>query len=269
MRAICLAFGLFFAATPVWANAKITVLMDALQISEAVEILREEGLVYAQALNTDFLDGEGGAFWQAQVAQIYNAEVISERLRLALEEGLSPDQLDTALSFFNTETGRQIVELENAARRAMADPIVEEAASDIYCSVSGTDDPRLALVTEFVAVNDLLERNVSGSMNSYVRFYTGLSDGRFRVMSEDMILAQVWAQQDEIRADTEGWMYSYLLLAYQPLPLSDLEAYLAYAKTESGEALNAALFDGFEAVYRDVSYALGRAIALSADGDEI
>lgn len=269
MRCLILSAFLIFSAPAAWANAKITVLMDALQIVDSVEILREEGFAYAETLDKDMLNGAGGAFWDAQMRQIYNAEQISERLRLALEDGLSPEDLDATLAFFNTERGTRIITLENAARRAMADPVVEEAANDVYASLSGTDDERLALVTTFIASNDLLERNVSGSMNSYVQFYAGLSDGRFRDMSEDMILSQVWEQQDAIRADTEVWIYSYLLLAYQPLPLSDLEAYVAYAQTDAGQALNAALFEGFEAVYNDISYALGRAVALSADGDEI
>ena len=48
-----------------------------------------------------------------------------------------------------------------------------------------------------------------------------------------------------------------------------LETYLAFSRTDAGKALNAALFDGYEAMYRDISYALGRAVALSAQGNDI
>lgn len=269
MRAVVLSIGLILCAPAVWANAKITLLMDALQIADAIEILREEGFAYADTLNEDMLEGEGGAFWDAQVRQIYDADLITERLRRAVQDGLSPAAIDSALAFFATDMGLSIVTLENAARRAMADPVVEAAAQDVYESLAGTDDPRLVRVTAFIEANDLIERNVAGSMNSFIQFYSGLSDGRLRIRSEEAILQQVWSQQDEIRADTETWVYSYLLMAYQPVDLSDLDAYVDYARSEEGQALNAALFDGFEAVYRDISYALGRAIALSAYGDEI
>ena len=76
-------------------------------------------------------------------------------------------------------------------------------------------------------------------------------------------------EEPEIRAETEGWLFAYLHLAYGPLPVDDLETYLAFSRTDAGKALNAALFDGYEAMYRDISYALGRAVALSAQGNDI
>ena len=79
----------------------------------------------------------------------------------------------------------------------------------------------------------------------------------------------MWSQQEEIRQDTLGWLNAYLLMSYQPVPLDALEQYLDYAASPEGRALNAALFDGFEVVYSDISYGLGRAISLIAKGDEI
>ena len=124
-------------------------------------------------------------------------------------------------------------------------------------------------VASFIEVNDLIERNVSGAMSSNFQFYKGLADGRFTDETEADILAEVWAQQDDIRADTNEWLHGFLLLAYQPLPSETMESYLSYVQTPEGQALNAALFEGFETVYRNISYALGRAVALNADGDEI
>jgi hypothetical protein len=105
-------------------------------------------------------------------------------------------------------------------------------------------------------------------MSSNFQFYKGLADGRLSDQSEAEILDEVWSQQEDIRLDTESWLNAYLLMAYQPLPPEAMQAYVRYSETRDGQALNAALFDGFEAFYRDASYALGRAIALSAKGDE-
>ncbi|ABG32212.1 DUF2059 domain-containing protein [Roseobacter denitrificans] len=269
MRAVLLAVGLSICASPLWANARMTVLMDVLRISEVVDILREEGFSYAKTLDGDMLNGQGGAFWQAQVDQIYDVEIITEQIRQALEQGLNEDDIDAALAFFSSDAGVRIIELENAARRAMMDPDVEDAARDLFLSLQGSDDPLFQHVSRFIEVNDLLERNVSGAMSSNYQFYKGLADGRYTAESEDEILAQVWAQQEDIRADTNEWLNGFLLMAYQPLPAEMMEGYMAYAQTPEGQALNAALFEGFETVYRDISYALGRAVALNADGDEI
>ncbi len=58
-------------------------------------------------------------------------------------------------------------------------------------------------------------------------------------------------------------------MAYQPVPLDDLQAYVTFSASDAGQALNAALFDAFGVMAGDISYALGRAIALNAQGDEI
>jgi hypothetical protein len=159
--------------------------------------------------------------------------------------------------------------METAARRAMNLAEVEAAAVAAYVDLRAEPDARLELIDRFVEVNDLADRNISAAMTASLQFSRGLNDGRFFERNEADILADVWAQEPEIRRDTEQWLYGYLLLAYQPLPLEDLEAYVAFSRTGPGEAMNAALFAGFEHMYNDISYALGRAIALSAAGSAL
>lgn len=269
MRALVLAFALNFCADPLWANARITILLDALQIDEIVAIVVDEGISYGEELNQDMLQGEGGAFWNGQVRQIYQRDRIKETLRDAFEDGLSPDEVEAAIAFFTSDEGSTIISLENKARRAMSDEEIEQTARNFYASVKGSEDPLLRYVRSFIEVNDLIERNVSGAMSANYQFFKGLSDGRFLEQSEEEILSDIYAQQDDIRADTESWLYGYLLVAYQPLPLEALQKYIAYSASPAGQALNAALFEGYEVVFRDVSYALGRAVALNAKADEI
>ncbi|MEE4186856.1 MAG: hypothetical protein V2I76_00225, partial [Roseobacter sp.] len=83
------------------------------------------------------------------------------------------------------------------------------------------------------------------------------------------ILQEVSAQEADIRADTGAWLNGFLTMAYQPLDLDTLQALVDFSATSGGRALNSALFAGFEEVNKDISYALGRAIALNAQGDEI
>jgi hypothetical protein len=269
MRGLIFAVVLCCAAAPALANARITILMDILRMPEVVQILHEEGLAYGADLDEGMLEGRGGAFWRAQVAQIYARDPILEQVRAALETGLSPAEVEAAIAFFGTPEGAQIIDYENTARRAMADPEIEETAQRVFDELAAAGDPVTAQVTAFIAANDLLERNVTGAMNANVQFYLGLSDGRYTDDSETQILQDVWAEQEAIRDDTERWLHGFLLLAYQPLPAEVMDAYIAYSQTPEGQALNAALFEGFETVYRDVSYALGRAVALNAQGDEI
>lgn len=269
IRALFIAAILMLSAPAAFANARITILMDVLRVSDVIDILRAEGFAYAEELDTDLLDGQGGAFWREQIDQIYAAYPISERLRTALEEGLTPEEVEAAITFFGSPEGGRIIDLENAARRAMADPAVEDAARATFEEKVVANDPMVKLVTDFIVANDLVERNVTGAMSSNVQFYLGLADGRYTSDTEAQIIEDVWAEQEGIRNDTEDWLNSFLFMAYNSLPHDVMRNYVSFSLSAPGQALNAVLFEGFEEVYRDVSYALGRAVALNADGDEI
>jgi hypothetical protein len=254
-------------------TARINLLMDALKMADMMQIVRTEGLDYAHELNADMLDGQGSGFWAAQVDKIYDLHRMTETTRAGLADALQGDDLDATLAFFQTATGARIVALENAARGAMGDDDVEEIARQNYRDMEqdGEQDggARLELIRAFVAANDLLERNVSGALTSNYQFFRGLSDGHAFDMNDDEMIAEVWAQEEEIRSDTDEWLMGYLLMAYQPLSDEELSAYIAFSQTDAGQALNRGLFDGFNAMYTDISYALGRAVALELAASEL
>jgi hypothetical protein len=108
-------------------------------------------------------------------------------------------------------------------------------------------------------------------MNANLAFYGGLLDGNAfpRQMSEEMVLSDVWAQEEMIREDTTEWVHSYLLMAYQPLSDEDLETYIAMARTDEGRALNRALFAAFDDVFTDISATLGLAASRFIVGQDI
>jgi hypothetical protein len=124
----------------------------------------------------------------------------------------------------------------------------------------GAEDPRLDLLTAFIETNDLVERNVSGALNSNFAFYRGLSEGgAFEVeIPEELMLSEVWGQEPELRRDTIEWLYSFQLSAYSGLEDADIEAYTAFSATDAGTALNAALFAAFDTVFNQLSFELGR-----------
>ena len=250
-------------------NARMTILLDALAIADVVQIMRVEGLEYADELNGDMLNGQGGGFWQAQVERLYDTERMRETVRLGLERTLDEAEVNGTIAFFQTETGARIIELENAARAAMADDAVEDIARQMYRDRAPEDDGRLSVISEFVDVNDLVERNISGALTSNYQFYRGLVDGDAFEMTEEEITEQVWAQEGEIREDTTEWLFGFLIMAYTPLAPGDLEIYTELTRTKEGAALTAALFEGFDSMYADISYALGLAAAQAMQAEDI
>lgn len=244
-------------------------LMRALRIDSMLQIMRSEGLAYGGELAGDLLPGGGTRAWTVQLDEIYDVDRMRGLVSRGMSGVLDDADSDPLVSFFTSDLGTRIIGLELAAREAMIDDAVEEAARETYRQRKGGDDPRLAQIARFIEVNDLLEANVAGALNASFRFYLGLVDGGGLEMSESEILADVWAQEAETREDTLEWLNAFLLLAYEPLSDDELEAYITLSETAQGRVLNRALFSGFNAMYDEISYALGLAAARQMQQQEL
>lgn len=240
---------------------RVLALSDALRINDIAQVLHREGRAYGVDLNRDMLDGRGGVYWSELVDDIYSAKRLADTVSIAMLNGLSPAQIEDSLTFFQTEAGKNTISLEISARIALSDPNMEADARSYYHRLKGSDDARFDLISQYIVVNDLLEQNVAGALSFSYYLYRGLVDGGALEMDEDSIRAEVWRDEPETRADTESWLFGFLLMAYQPLSDQDIQANLAFSLSEAGQALNLALNDGFEMAYRDISYGLGLGLA--------
>ena len=244
-------------------------LIEALGIPALLEVMRTEGQSYGIEIGADFLPDGGGASWGAMIARLYDPAKMQISVAQALETEIAAPHLDPLLAFFTSTTGKRIVKQEILAREAFLDTAAEEAARETYRETQDAQAGRIALLKEYVALNDLVEFNVAGALTANLRFYRGLVEGGAVEMSEEEMLAEVWGQEAEIRADTEEWLMSYLLMAYAPLSDSEIAEYVALSRTEAGQALNRALFAGFDGMYADLSYALGLAVASQMKGEDL
>jgi hypothetical protein len=269
MRGLLAALLIVATSMPAWAGARHTVLMDVLQVRELSSILHDEGLEFGATLNRDWLEGQGGPAWSQQVTRIYDAERISEGIRAGLEPALKDDVLEDAIAFFASDLGNRIITLENSARRAMTDPQVEEQARAQFEQRQDGDDEHLDQINRIIDAGDLINRNVTSALNSNYHFLRALVDGDVYVMSDEEILKDVLSEREDIRADTMSWLGAFLTLAYSPLSIEDLTAYADFSTTPAGTALNTGLFAGFDPLYKDISYALGRAMALNMAAEEL
>jgi hypothetical protein len=88
-------------------------------------------------------------------------------------------------------------------------------------------------------------------------------------LSQSDMLAEVWAQEGDLRRETEDWLYPFLNLAYQPLSIADLDAYIAFSNSAAGRAINAALFVAFDVLGKDQSRGMGLAAGKLMAGQDI
>lgn len=248
-------------------------LLAALRMDDIMSILQSEGIESARQIEEDMFPGQGGAGWTAKVQAIYDLP----RMRAAFETafadaiGGNPDAVAASVDFFTSDLGRRILTLEIEGRRALLDDVVEDAAKLGWSRIEAEGTARAGQLRRFAEVNDLIEANVQGALNSNLAFFRGMVDagGALGDMGEDEMLASVWSQEEEVRQNTVDWLYPYLTLAYEPLPDADLEAYIAYSETPAGQAVNAALFAAYGAVFEGISLALGRAAGLQMQGQDI
>lgn len=286
IRLLVMAFAASLALVPVHAEAPqpgpspevsdagaALTLSAAMQIGAVMEVMRQEGLDYGAALETEMFPGKGGAPWRAVVALIYDAAVMRQQFDAVFAARLADHGTDFAVmqAFFGGDLGQRIVTLELEARRALVDDAVEQAAGVALDDMIASDDPRLAALRRFAETNDLVELNVAGALNANLAFYQGLSEGGAfgGPLDEGDMLAEVRAQEGDLRAQTETWLYAYLALAYQPLSDADLAAYQAFSETAAGKAVNAAAFAAFDQVFNRISRELGRAAARQMQGEDI
>jgi Uncharacterized protein conserved in bacteria (DUF2059) len=252
-------------------RADIDRLWRLMAMDDVVAVMREEGLDYGRSLDDDMLDGRGGAGWMAIVGVIYDAGRMSETAHKRFAEDLASTDIAPMLAFYDSDLGRRVIGLELSARRALLAPDVEAASQDRATRMRDAGDPRIAMISRFVEVNDLVESNVMGALNSSYAFYRGMNEGGALgdEMAEDEILSDVWAQEPGVRTETGDWVYSFLVLAYQPLSDADLEAYTGFSRTASGQLLNRAIFTAFDQMFLDISRALGRGVSHYMDGQEL
>lgn len=246
-------------------------LYDALRLGDVIAIMREEGVEYGAELEADMFPDAGGPGWTAAVESIYDPDLMEDTVLDGLDERIDAGTAETLTEFFISERGRTIVDLEIEARRAMRDDDIEKAAEERAARMREDGDARADLIDRFVTVNGLIDQNVVGAMNSNFAFFRGLDEGGAfgAPMAEDQMIADVWAQEPEIRDDTREWVYGYLTLAYQPLTTADLETYIALTESEEGQELNDAIFAAFDQVYTKISFALGARAADFMQGEDI
>ena len=265
-----LSFIMLFPAA-LWAATpeELGRLHTALQTDVLMEILSEEGVEQSEDLRGEMFPGRGGFGWTATAKQIYAPERMTSLFRAAFDAELKDVDVLPLLDFYSSETGSRVAALEVQARRAIMSDDVEAAARAAYEDIEGRGSQREELLNEFADLNSLIDRNVAGALNANLAFYRGLGSGEGFEMTEDQMLREVWDQEASIRDDTSGWVFGYMAFAYEPLTDEQLRSYVDLTATDVGRDLNRALFAGFDAVFLDVSFALGAATARFSVGDEL
>lgn len=261
-----------FLSLPLRAEpTQVSDLADALLWPEVISMLRQEGMNSGMELPEVMFPDRSAPNWERTIARIYDENWMDKTSRKSFADALQGVDVAPITEFLQSDLGHEVITLELSARQALLDEAVEQASKEHVEQMRADDDPRIGQISEFIAVNDLLESNVVGALNSNFAFYLGLSDGGAfpNPLSQDQMLAEVWREEGTIRVDIEEWLFSFLALAYQPLIDADLQAYIEISKTPEGQAMNHALFVAFDGIFDEISRALGLAVAQVMAGQDL
>lgn len=265
MRLLTAFVAIFVLAMPVKAEEKVERLMDALQVDEVIDILRNEGHNLGQDLQQAFLENQGGQVFLDQVDRIYDAKSMRGHIVQVFEETLTDSHLDRAILFFESDLGKTITSLELSARVALSDEAIEEMANNAYVEWD-RNAQFYRLVDEYIMVNNLIDENVQNALSADFNFFRGMSLGSG---DDAELLTQLLEQKDDTTESTRTWLYSFFLLAYRPLSDSEMRENIAFSRTETGIAVNTALFESFDLMFDSIYYKLGQAVAQVLQGSDL
>jgi len=259
MRILCLILALILP-TASWAD-QIDDLFAALQGPASVSILRDEGMANAAEMEQWMLGRPTSARWARGLESVYDVTRMETRMRAGFRTALEGVDIAPLLAFYRGPIGSRMVALELSARQAFLLSEVEEDARATWRQ--GDGGPHATAIDDFIRQNDLIERNVTGALNSNHAFLVALAQGApdLETRTEPEILRDIWDEADGIRADTDEWMHAFLTMAWAPLSPQDVAAVMTLSNTPEGQALNHALFAGFDVMFEEVSHLTGLAIA--------
>lgn len=243
--------------------------LDAMAVTALFEMLQDEAVASGRDLGAEMMPGRDPAGWERTLARLNDPARVLPSFRAAFADALAaaPGGGDAAgaaiLAYLTAPPGDRIVDLELSARAALNEPGIEAAVLDRFEASRAAGSDHAAAVERFIAVNDLVERNVVGALAANAAFLTGLQEGADApgAIGTGDVLADVWAQEPAIRASTEDWLRAFVSLAYGPLDASEFQTHIAFSESPAGQAFNDAIFAAFDTVLTDLSYDTGAALA--------
>lgn len=239
--------------------------LDLMRFDEFVWVLRIESLADNADLPQAFLGVEPSPTWEQTLQDVLvEADMLAD-IETVFLANLTDDALPEIYDFLQTDAWQQAITLELSAREAWLDEFVEEAAVENYYDALDDGDARIEVLNDLIVAGDLVESNVVGTFNTMFSFYQGLGAGGLELgLNEEQLLETILQEEDSIRNDVNEWLYSFLLMAYDPLSDEDLEAQIDFLSTPAGQTLNNAMFTAFDALYTNLTFDLGQALALAA-----
>jgi len=224
-------------------QARVAELFVALNMDEIISIMQYEGKLDAIATVEMYSERTVDEEVRAQIDSIFDATEMQTALVQLTSENMNDAQIVAATEFLNSIVGMRANTLETTARRAISDDAIEEYALSQFDHVS--ELRRYKQFQDLITTLDLIDQNTFGAMGAQYVFMRQLADSEALGLTDDAITELLLASEDELREEISDWLFGFFNMAYAPLSDADLATYIAFQKSDAGQALNRSLFEGF------------------------
>ncbi|WOI30650.1 MULTISPECIES: DUF2059 domain-containing protein [Sulfitobacter] len=168
-----------------------------------------------------------GSEWSRLVGDVFDTELMHDMALDILAETLSDDLLDHAASFYASDLGTRLVNVENKAHMTEDDGLKAESGAAIIAGLEQIDSPRLETLRRLNVASDVEEISVRAIQEVQIRFLLAAAGaGVIELQMEEPDLREVMrAQADDLGAQIAANALANAAYTYQSFSDDDLAAY--------------------------------------------
>ncbi|WP_300030311.1 DUF2059 domain-containing protein [uncultured Roseobacter sp.] len=168
-----------------------------------------------------------GTRWTRLADEVFDTEIMHEEAISMLSQTLDEEMLEHAVSFYASDLGRRLVEVENASHLKDDDELKKEAGEAIVAGLVRLGSPRLAEIKRLNAAIGSEDASVHAIHEVQVRFLMAAAvAGVIELQMDEADLREnLERQEGELRRSLQMSALSGSAYTYQAFPDEDISAY--------------------------------------------
>lgn len=195
-----------------------------------------------------------------QISRLFTARDMGRIVLNEIEAGLTEDDIAEVLEWLESPIGRKITKMEEAAGRPEAIEKMQSYINEL--EKSPPLEERLMLLKKLDEVVGATDTSVTVNINTQFAVATAMISA-FKPGSEPRLSAirkQLETQRPAIRTAMRPQILSSFLYTYMDLTDEEIQAYIDFATTKTGQKYHAVIIDGVEKALVACSTEWGRSI---------
>ncbi|MGH7166152.1 MAG: hypothetical protein ACREIS_11575 [Nitrospiraceae bacterium] len=191
----------------------------------------------------------------------YNTERLQRQVSKQVEKNLDMETMRKVLEWLQTELGKKITGLEEAASTPQGVQQAQVFAKQLQAAPPVPK--RVDLVRRLNIAADTTELNLNIAQSTAIAVATAMDavEPRDRRLGPDRVRIQVERQRPQMRQAYDQMGIVQSLYMYQPLSDGELERYVDFAESQLGREYHNVVTRAFEEALLDATTSMGKALA--------